>query len=110
MRAAPQTDWMRVWVLRWKRVMQVRSFAGHELCVTRDLVEGFQLFHRRSGWVLRTRISDAEAVRLAAAWSEFDWDFDDELQEEARATRARVTEWLAADARTTPFLCAGSGE
>ena len=80
MMSAVQEGWTRVWVHAWKKTVPVRSFAGHELCVARDDAGAFMVFHRRTGWVLRSRGDEAVAVNLAEGWSDLDWDFDEQAE------------------------------
>jgi len=87
--------WNQRWIHRAGKLVKVREFADHELCVAEDYMD-FRLFHRRSGWTLRSRISEAEAVRTAEAWAGFDWDFDAETEAAAMATRERVVAWMEA--------------
>ncbi len=89
--------WTRRYVWAWKKNVPCLTFAEGELCVANDPFDDFMLFHRRSGWVLRSRVPYEEAVRLAQAWAGFDWDFEDELETAALVTRTLVVEWLRVD-------------
>lgn len=93
---AVQEGYTRRWIHGFKKTLACRPFADHEICVARDLFEGFMVFHRRSAWIITSRVSEERAVEMARGLEAagIDWDFEDSTEPAGTAARIAVTAWM----------------